>query len=601
MFAVDFETYYDSGLSVKNYSPERYIHELLRANLPPYMVSLCSRAQTELMPYSGSVSKAPWGLLPDRPVFAAHNARFDAAIFQGCQKAGLIPAGISPTWVCTADMSVYHHAPRSLAGAAQYLLGEKTSKDLRDKMKGVRFSNLSGEKQEEMRQYCGRDAEICLRLAEKLMPTWPIAEQCISALNREAGMRGVCVDLALMAQGMNDLHVIMFDAEKKMPWREDAEADTATLSPKEIWRLCSQQGLPIPMRLDMKTGEQKPTLAQDEDEVVKWEETYGDKYPWIAAVRDYRKANILLRKLQTIERHSIDGVLYFSLLYFGAHTGRFSGSNGLNMQNLPGRRQSFFPLRKVFRARPGKTLCIIDWSQIEPRLLYWVAGDRAALDQLKTGVNIYEAYAIRNFGWAGEGLKEKNPRLYGLAKAAVLGAGYGCGRARYQQVAKTMGDVDLTPEEAAGQIDQYRRVNPAVIRLWERLNGAARTSAAAGRGFKIPLASGRQLCYYTPRLIGGLTAATCLDGVRRGHLHGGLLTENVIQALARDVFCEGMMRLADAGFVHLFHVHDEYVLEADDRDFADQEAAIRKCLLAPIPWLPDCPLDVKIEWRQTYA
>jgi hypothetical protein len=126
-------------------------------------------------------------------------------------------------------------------------------------------------------------------------------------------------------------------------------------------------------------------------------------------------------------------------------------------------------------------------------------------------------------------------------------------------------------------------------------------SASHYRDFVVSLPSGRKLHYYKPSLTNGLTAATTLDAKKVSFLHGGLLTENYIQAVARDVFTLGMTRLADAGFRNLFHVHDEYVLEVGTGQREQAEKAARAVLLAPIPWLPNCPLDVEFKWRSRYG
>ena len=615
-FSLDFETYYDQHLTLDQKSkehrcPEAYIKALFDSGRPPYLLSLYSDRRQ----WAGDLGNAPWASFEDEAdIILAHNARFDYAVFKACAERDLVPAEwLDKRWLCTADLAVYHQAPRNLKGAAKYLLNIEVSKDLRKSMKGVEWSTLSPEKQEAMRGYCLRDSKLCYQLAEKYLPTWPLEEQEISILNREIGMYGVQLDEEYVDKSIKKLHQIKFDAEKKLPWRDSSDADTAVLSPKAVAKLCGELNIPMPTRLD-DDGVQKNTLAQNEPQVVAWEAEYGKRYPWVAAMRDYRKANILLRKLQTMQRHSIDGILYFSLKYFGAHTGRFSGEGGMNMQNLPGRKESFVSLRHAIAARPGKELCIIDWCQIEPRILRWAIKDQEALDLLAKGISIYEAYAIQHFGWVSKGvaLKEENPNLYGLAKAAAIGGGYGCGATKYKIVAKNMAGIDLTDEQAVYQVSCIRRDNPKIVALWNHLAFKAKWSASRHHDFTITLPSGRKLHYFKPSLVNGLTATTSLDARKVSFLHGGLLTENYIQAAARDVFTLGMTRLAKAGIQNMFHVHDEYVLEtksctSDAEDVlqkfthAEAEKALREVLLAPIPWLPNCPLDVTFKWRPRYG
>jgi len=605
MISLDFEAYYDKDISVTNLSPEAYIKALFDLNKPPYLVSMHMGAagQRDERSFVGALRDAPWGIFQNCQRVCCHNARFDRAVFAACAQRDLVPKDwLRKNWTCTADLAVYHQAPRNLKGAAKYLLGVDISKDLRKSMKGVEWSSLSLGKQEEMRQYCLQDAKLCYQLAEKYLPTWPESEQVISQLNREVGMYGVQLDEGYISRGIQKLHQIKFDAEKKLPWRDDPNADTVVLSTKAVAKLCGEAGIRMPSRLD-DDGRQKDTLAQGEPEVVAWEAEYGKKYPWVAAMRDYRKANILLKKLQTMQRHSVNGILYFSLKYFGAHTGRFSGEGGMNMQNLPGRKESFVSLRHAIVPRPGKELCVIDWCQIEPRILRWAVKDQEALGLLARGISIYEAYAIQHFGWVDKGvpLKKENPALYGLAKAAVLGAGYGCGAKKYKVVAKNMAGIDLSEEEAARQVALFRQQNPKVVALWNNLSFRAKLSASHHHDFTVALPSGRKLHYFHPSLVNGLTATTSLDAKKVSFLHGGLLTENYVQAVARDVFTRGMVILATAGYRNLFHVHDEYVLEVGEGLREATEKEIRLILLHDIPWLPNCPLDVEFKWRPRYG
>ena len=83
--------------------------------------------------------------------------------------------------------------------------------------------------------------------------------------------------------------------------------------------------------------------------------------------------------------------------------------------------------------RPGKEFIICDLSQIEPRVLAWLCGDTVLLDQLANGVPLYEAHARATMGWTGGNLKKENAELYSLAKARVLGLGYGCGAAKIRR------------------------------------------------------------------------------------------------------------------------------------------------------------------------
>ena len=99
-----------------------------------------------------------------------------------------------------------------------------------------------------------------------------------------------------------------------------------------------------------------------------------------------------------------------------------------------------------------------------------------------------------------------------------------------------------------------------------------------------------------------LRASVYRDGSRVSYLHGGLLTENYIQAIARDVFAEALIRLYDNKINCLFHVHDEYILEVPEGDRERQKKQISQILLESPSWLKDCPLDFEIKnWGDCYV
>jgi len=592
MIALDFETYYDINLTVKKMGPERYAQELIQAGETPYCVAIYGKD----IRYSGSIFNAPWDKIKNEPRVFAHNARFDSAIAKSN-----IPVDLE--WACTADLAAFNQSPRALDKAALCLLKETVSKDPRKKMKGKHFNNLNPEEKKEIIKYCQKDAELCYRLAEKYYDDWPLIERRISEVNRKMGRYGVCLDTKYIETSCRLLKQIMFDAEKKLPWRNDPDLSTAILSSKEACKLCNQHNLPIPKRINDK-GKEVVTWAQSDPDVQLWEEQFSQKYPWVAAMRDYRKANILLKKLIAMQSRVVgDNIMPTELLYFGAHTGRFSGGGGVNMQNLPGRRENFVNLRRAIKARPGHKLVVIDWSQIEPRLLRWVVKDTRALNLLKQGINMYEAYAIQHFEWKKIGmLKKIDPNLYAMAKAVVLGAGYGCGGVKYRAVAKAMAGLDLTEEEAFKQINLFRRDNPKIVALWNQLLFAARLRAQKQQDFKIQLPSGRCLHYFNMNTQPSLRASVYRDGSRVSYLHGGLLTENYIQAIARDVFAEALIRLYDNKINCLFHVHDEYILEVPEGDRERQKKQISQILLESPSWLKDCPLDFEIKnWGDCYV
>lgn len=305
--------------------------------------------------------------------------------------------------------------------------------------------------------------------------------------------------------------------------------------------------------------------------------------------------------------------------------------------------------RALWVATPGRKMMAPDLSQIEPRVLAWLVKDREMLDLMARGYSPYQSHAETKMNWTRGDLKAliengdaEARTFYKLVKAQVLGLGFGCGWEKFITVARDMAQLDITKDDPAeiearneaGEIclDQagkpimlsgvgmtskkvvkdYREQNPLICSkdtncpgIWKKLDDAFR--ASVGGDFEMMLPSGRSLRYpevkrewkripdedrpgkwktesaYTAWVFDVKT-----NGFRRKKLYGGLLTENIVQATARDVFGEGLLNLDSMGGVDvLFSVHDEAVIEADmDVKESDVLEAMTKCP----DWIPGLPL-----------
>ncbi|NBQ65160.1 MAG: hypothetical protein EBT95_06450, partial [Verrucomicrobia bacterium] len=221
----------------------------------------------------------------------------------------------------------------------------------------------------------------------------------------------------------------------------------------------------------------------------------------------------------------------------------------LNVQNLPREPHYGVDLRSCIVPRPGKKFIICDLSQIEPRVLAWLCGNHGLLNAVREGYAIYEAFAITANLWKGEKgtLKKSNPKLYHLAKAMVLGLGYGAGAKKFSYLAKTSYGIDMDETEAARVVTMYRSKNPKVVGFWRQLETAFRQSKDEGT-YEIQLPSWRSLRYRNIRSqnIGrekpGYTAQVVM-GAPHINFYGGILCNNTVQATARDVMAECILRL----------------------------------------------------------
>jgi len=562
VIAIDFETYYDKECTIKTLGADAYCrHE----KFDPYMVALHGEGLT----YTGPTESAPWDKISPTQDFVAHNAAFDSTVFEAAQRIGRIPKNIRPTWDCSANLCVYIQGPRSLKKAAEQLLGISPDKTIRDKMKGRTFSDLDKAEQEELTEYARHDAVYCHQIWEKFNNRWPAQEREIARHTMTSGQRGVCIDTKKLVAGREVLVARKAEAEKLIPWAEKANT---VASLKLLKEYCEQEGIEVPA-----------STNQNEADCIRWEHKYGEKYPVVGALRDWRRSNRIIRLFETIQtRLRDDDTLPFNLKYFGAAaTGRWSGDAGLNMQNLPRNEVFGVDTRSLFISRPGKKFIVCDLAQIEPRCLAWIVGDNELLDLVRAGKDIYTAHAITSMR-ANEVTKSIRQR----AKIRVLGLGYGCGADRFRDLAASWG-YHMTKLEANHAVNEYRYTNRKITNFWEEC--ARDMRADLNTNFDVTLPNGRIIRYHNVQIGRGQITATTTMGDPPRYWYGGKICENIVQATARDVFTDCYHRILKAGYEVVWTVHDELIAEVDESDNTALKDIEQIMSTAPT-WLGDCPI-----------
>ena len=277
-------------------------------------------------------------------------------------------------------------------------------------------------------------------------------------------------------------------------------------------------------------------------------------------------------------------------------------------------------IRTAFVASPGNVLIDADFSAIEARVISWLAGEEWRLQAFRDGKDIYCESASQMFGVpvVKHGI---NGELRAKGKIAELALGYQGGTGALINMGAL--DMGLTEEELPEIVTRWRDANSKIRNLWYAMDSAAidvigRGGTAVVNGLKlsreydiaqgvsklvIQLPSGRCLYYINPSLgtnqFGG--SSIIYNGVdqttkrwKQIETYGGKLTENCVQAIARDALAGALDRLEAAGLPVVFHVHDEVVIDA--KPFASNKEMLKKVtdiMAAPIPWAPTLPLNAE--------
>lgn len=319
--------------------------------------------------------------------------------------------------------------------------------------------------------------------------------------------------------------------------------------------------------------------------------------------------------------------------YGASRTGRFAGRL-IQVQNLPrnylpdlaearallrsGRHDALevlYPsvpdtlsqlIRTAFIPKLGARFVVADFSAIEARVIAWLAGEDWRIDLFKHGGDIYCQSASQMFGVPVE-KHGKNSDLRQKGKISELACGYGGSVGAL----KAMGalDMGLKESELKPLVDAWRAANPMIVQLWWNLEEAVintiTTKAKTVLGpltitlehgiLFIELPSGRRLSYIKPRLTTNRFGSTSVeyDGVlptkKWGAIesYGGKFTENVVQAIARDLLTHALHTVAEAGHRIVMHVHDEIVVETNTATVDE----ICTLMATPPAWAKGLPLD----------
>lgn len=237
-------------------------------------------------------------------------------------------------------------------------------------------------------------------------------------------------------------------------------------------------------------------------------------------------------------------------------------------------------IRTAFIPAEGHRFVVTDFSAIEARVIAWLAGESTTLNAFEEGKDLYCETASRMFG-VPVTKHGANSELRQKGKIAVLACGFGGAAGAL----KAMGalQMGLAESELQPLVDAWRAANPNIVDLWAQINAAAIDTISTRQPTRvgpltfsvesgilfIELPSGRRLAYVKPRLGENRFGGTSIlyDGTMTGRkwgtleTYGGKLTENIVQAIARDLLVYGMHQVADAGHRIVMHVHDEIVIE----------------------------------------
>lgn len=599
---LDFETFYsvEYSLSRPQYNTSEYVRD------PQFLIHGVSLQEVGKDPiwvpgHDEALRECErWGL-EDRPV-VAHNMAFDGFILH--EHADLHPGRYCDT-LSMARATMGHHVRHSLDAVAKNLgLGRKTEGLVQTKGK----RELSPIEAKVLGKYANNDVKLCMDIFWRLRQFMP-----------EDEMELIDLTLRMFCEPILRIDEQAVEAERLKEVEDKAEAVEKTdtdveqlMSNNKFADLLREMGVEPPMKTSPRTGEQTYAFAKSDMGFQALLAHPDEAVQLVAQARVAIKSTINeTRAVRLLEAGRGGQPLPVLLNYAGAHTYRWSGGNKLNLQNLP----RGGALRRAIFAPEGHVLLVADLAQIEARLNVWFCGQQDIVDAFASGDDVYRLMASRIYGKPVSTVT-KDERFIG--KICVLGLGYGMG---WKKLKATLAigfagpPITISEAEARRIVTAYRATNPKIVGMWDFLTArlpamATNTNLDASLGplhflYKmIELPSGLALKYPGLQVDEGEWGPECtyLNRYGRSKIYGGLLLENIIQALARCVIAEQMLEIdRSLGLKIATSTHDEIVAVVKEDEIEEKEKEVRRIMTTPPVWAPDLPLAVDTGYDVNYS
>lgn len=598
---LDFETYYNKNYSLTHMATSAYVRD------PQFLVHMMAmkinNEPTIVLHTDKQIREALGHIEWTKAALLAHNTLFDGFILT--QYYGHVPA----YYLDTLAMARAHYPwlPRLGLGPLleQLKLGSKNTEAL-ENVKGVR--ELSSDQRQRMSVYAINDADGCRAIFDKIHPGFPPQElDLINLTTRMFCEPKLEVDVNRINKHMEQ--ELVYRAKARLL----ADADESVLlSNNQFADKLRELGIEPERKMSTATSAYTTYAFAKNDQFMRNLLNHED--PKVKALAN---ARILTKSTLSVSRSkrllADRGLLPVGYKYWGAHTGRWSGANKMNLQNLPRKSE----LRKSIVAPRGKVMVVVDSGQIEARVTAQLAGEEALIEgfrRMKPGdqTDIYTDFASHVY--VREITKADEVERF-LGKTCILGLGFGMGAKKLLGTLENSNQkIDLDYAACHAIVHLYRTTYPAIPQLWNTMERVLDTMLnkkdfdkvpglmgiginAEGNFIKLP--SGLYIRY--PGLYKVEDQFWYREKMRDERLiWGGVVTENVVQALARQIIAEQMLEI-DKRYRVVMMTHDEIVtlVNEDEADMALDY--MLKVMTTPPSWAPELPLAAEGEYATYYC
>ena len=608
---IDFETYYDKDYSLSKMTTEQYVRS------PDFEIIGVGIKVNDYPTdwYSGdNPGKFLKSLDYSKRAILCHNTAFDGAILSW-------HFGIKPRlWLDTLSMARPLHnvtVGGSLAKLVTYYgLGKKGDEVVA--ALGKRKADFTEADLAQYGEYCKNDVDMTKQLFDKLKVGFPSSELLVIDQTLRMYTDPVIeLDVPLLEKHLEEVRTrkrtLIQDLGQGMGGAQAVQ--DMLMSNDKFAEYLKRLGVEPPTKTSLKTGKESWAFAKTDKGMTDMLEHPDERVQAAVSARLGVKSTLEETRTENLIGVAGRGKLPIMLNYYGAHTGRFSGGDKLNLQNLPSRGNT--TIRRALKAPPGQMLISCDSSQIEARTVAWVAGQEDLLIAFRDKRDVYSEFATEVYGRAIT-KADKVERFVG--KTCVLGLGYGMGAEKFRRTLEIgQGGINVVIDinEAERIVRLYRQKNWKIVQFWQKCGAALKDMLYGGenalhpqvrydkRGIRMP--NGFYVQYpalretangfmyisdartYQKALKERVLTGTPPDDIAWTRIYGGKVTENIVQAIAALVIRE-QMAAAGLHFKVAFQVHDEIIVAVpEDNALADQAKLEALMSVAP-KWAPDLPV-----------
>ena len=618
LITLDFETYYtDKDLGFRTQTTEEYIRD------PRFEVIGVSVQVNDGSPvwFSGDrettrkwLDQFNWS----ESLVLAHNTLFDGAIL--AWHFGIKPMALADT-LCMARALHGVEVGGSLAKlATRYNVGVKGDEVV--KAINKQRTDFTAEELALYGEYCRNDVDLTYKLFLLMIPSFPQEELRLIDMTLKMFTEPVLyVEQSTLQERLTELQnekqQLLQGLMEKLSCATEEEVRGKLSSNKKFSEVITGFGISVPYKTSVTTGKEIPALAKKDEGFIALTEHDDPFIQQLCAVRLGTKSTLEEKRIERFmdigKRNR--GALPIPLKYYGAHTGRWSGTDKVNFQNLPSRDPKKKALKKAIVPPDGYMVINSDSSQIEARVLAWLAGQEDVVQQFADGADVYSIFASKVYG--REITKADSTERF-LGKTCILGLGYGTGALKLQQtLATSQPSIKLKEEQSKDLVKLYRDVNHKIVSLWREADNMLNNMIDEKFPKRIQfgehgcvhydkdgiiLPNGFRIRYPNLRRITKDNKTQIVYDSRKGEISiwGGAVVENIVQALARIIVGTQMCEINHKYRVALT-VHDAAVVVAPEEEVDDAVEFVTSVMSTPPDWAEGLPVACEANVGATYG